>query len=223
MGRDVLGLDSGSVAEDPRRELVQVIRELYQLQLVTATGGNLSVRVAGKETCWITPTRLHKGSLRPEAMVRIDFQGRPLDAGALVPSSEWAMHVEIYKARPDVQAVIHAHAPYATILGLSGLRFLPITAEAVLLGEVAAVPFVMPGTRELALAVVRALGPRLVCLLKQHGVVVVAGSLRRAANLVEIVERTAQLIVGCYAAGREPCLLSAEEIEALRGSGKTLG
>ncbi len=197
-------------SEDPRQEMVRVISELHRLGLITATGGNVSVRIAGREECWITPSQLYKGDLRPEMMVRIDFAGNTLDEGALTPSSEWAVHTELYRARPEVEAVIHAHAPYATVLALSGLPFLPITTEAALLGKVPVVPFIMPGTKELAKAVVKAMGESPACILQNHGVVVAAGTLRRAANLVEILERTAQLIVTCYAVGRKPAVLPKE-------------
>ncbi len=208
-------------SEDPRPEMVQVIGELYRLGLITATGGNVSVRIAGREECWITPSQLYKGDLRPEMMVRIDFAGNVLNEGAPAPSSERAMHTELYRARPEVGAVIHAHAPYATVLALSGLPFLPVTTEAAFFGQVPVVPFVMPGTKELAQAVVKAMEKSPACILQNHGVVVVAGTLRRAANLVEMVERTAQLLLACYAVGRKPAVLPREvarmlgEIEVL--------
>ncbi len=208
---------------DPREEMVQAINELYQLGLITATGGNLSVRIEGREECWITPSQVYKGSLRPEMMVRIDFQGNVLDGRAFAPSSEWPMHTAIYQARPGVQAVVHAHAPYATILALARLPFLPITAEASFIKEVPVVPFIMPGTRELAEAVVKALGEKNpVCLLQNHGVVVVATSLRRACNILETVERTAQLIWSCYAVGRKPAILPKEALKALRELGEMM-
>lgn len=201
---------------DPRREMVQAIEELYRLGLITARGGNVSLRMEGRGWCWITPRGLYKGALRPEQMVRIDLEGNALDAHAPSPSSEWAVHTEIYRARPDVRAVVHAHAPCSTVLALSGLPFVPVTAEAALLGEVPTVPFHMPGTRELARAVVHALGQGLACILANHGVVVAASSLRGAVDAVETLERTAQLIVTCHALGRPPEPLPDEAVRMLR-------
>jgi len=208
--------------EDPRAEMVRAINELYQLGLITATGGNVSVRVEEREECWITPSQLYKGDLRPELMVRIDLAGNVLDEGVPAPSSEWPMHTAIYRARPEVQAVVHAHAPYATILALSGLSFLPITTEAAFFREVPVVPFIMPGTKELAEAVVKAMGRTPVCLLQNHGVVVAATSLRRACNILEVVERTAQLIWGCYAVGKKPPTLPKEVVRTLREVGEMM-
>ncbi len=208
--------------EDPRAEMVRAIQELYQLGLITATGGNVSVRVEGREECWITPSGLYKGDLRPELMVRIDLAGNVLEEGKPAPSSEWPMHTAIYRARPEVQAIVHAHAPYATILALSGLPFLPITTEAAFFREVPVVPFIMPGTKELAEAVVKAMGRNPVCLLQNHGVVVAATSLRRACNILEVVERTAQLIWGCYAVGKKPPTLPKDVVRALQEVGEMM-
>jgi autoinducer 2 (AI-2) kinase len=208
--------------EDPRVEMVRAINELYQLGLITATGGNVSVRVEGREECWITPSQLYKGDLRPELMVRIDLAGNVLEEGNPAPSSEWPMHTAIYRARPEVQAIVHAHAPYATILALSGLPFLPVTTEAAFFREVPVVPFIMPGTKELAEAVVKGMGRNPVCLLQNHGVVVAATSLRRACNILEVVERTAQLIWGCYAVGKKPPTLPKEVVRALQEVGEMM-
>ena len=210
------------IPEDPRAEMVRAINELYQLGLITATGGNVSVRVEEREECWITPSQLYKGDLRPELMVRIDLSGNVLDEGVPAPSSEWPMHTAIYRARPEVRAIVHAHAPYATILALSGLPFLPVTTEAAFFREVPVVPFIMPGTKELAEAVVKAMGRNPVCLLQNHGVVVAATSLRRACNILEVVERTAQLIWGCYAVGKKPPTLPKDVVRTLREVGEMM-
>jgi ribulose-5-phosphate 4-epimerase/fuculose-1-phosphate aldolase len=199
--------------EDPRAEMVRAINELYQLGLITATGGNVNVRVEEREECWITPSQLYKGDLRPELMVRIDLAGNVLEEGMPAPSSEWPMHTAIYRARPEVRAIVHAHAPYATILAL------PVTTEAAFFREVPVVPFIMPGTKELAEAVVKAMGRNPVCLLQNHGVVVAATSLRQACNILEVVERTAQLIWGCYAVGKKPPTLPKDVVRTLREVG----
>lgn len=208
----------GCAPQDVREEIVRVVREMYHVRLITATGGNVSARISGKEL-WITPSRLFKGDLRAEVIVRMDLDGNTLDHNAPPPSSEWLLHTEIYKARPDVQAIIHAHAPYATMLGLSGKPFLPVTADVAFLGELPRVPFVMPGTLELARATVRALGAGAAAILQNHGLVVVAGSVRQAADRVEMIERAAQLILGCYAVGEKPLTLSEDVVELLRAGG----
>jgi autoinducer 2 (AI-2) kinase len=209
-------------AGDERDELVQVIHELYTTGLITATGGNVSVRIAGRDEIWITPSALFKGDLRPELMVRLDLKGKALDEDARSPSSEWRMHCAVYQARPDVEAVLHAHAPYATTLALAGLPFLPISTEAAFLGEVPCVPFIMPGTQELAEAVALAVAKRPAVLLQNHGILVAASSLRRAADQAEVLERSSQLILGCHAVGKTPPTLPPDVAEMLREAGSMM-
>jgi sugar (pentulose or hexulose) kinase/phosphoglycerate dehydrogenase-like enzyme/ribulose-5-phosphate 4-epimerase/fuculose-1-phosphate aldolase/putative sterol carrier protein len=205
--------------DDPRPEIVAAVNELYASQLVTATGGNVSARIPGRDEIWITPSQLFKGDLRPEVLVRTDLEGRSLDAGARSPSSEWSMHCAIYRARPEVRAVVHAHAPHATILANSGLPFLPISTEAAFFADLPRLPFVMPGTRDLADAVVEALGAGWALLMVNHGLLVAARSLRRAADMTEIIDRSAEVILGCYAVGREPPVLPPDVVATLRKMG----
>lgn len=210
---------AGVAADDPRVALVQVVEELYAQQLITATGGNVSVRIPGRDEVWITPSQLFKGDLRPEVLVRIDLAGRPLDPGARAPSSERMIHCAVYAARPEAGAVIHAHAPHATTLANADLPFVPISTEAAFFGEIPRVPFLMPGTPELAHAVGEGMKDCWAVLMKNHGLVVAGRSLRRAADMVEIVERSSQLILGCHAVGREPPRLPDEALQTLRRIG----
>jgi len=202
-------------ASDVRHQLIEVVNELYAAQLITSTGGNVSVRSETPGEVWITPSQLFKGDIRAEILVRIGMDGRGLDESARSPSSEAAMHTAVLEAKPEAQAVIHCHAPNATVLVNSGLPFLPISTEAAFFSKVGRVPFVMPGTRELAEAVVEAMGDGWAVLMQNHGLLVAGRSLRRAADTAEIIEQTAEVILGCYAVGKEPSVLSDETVEML--------
>lgn len=202
-----------------RDEVTQVTEELFSAQLITATGGNISARIPGADEAWITPSQLFKGRLSADLMVRIDLDGNAVDPDAPAPSSERLLHSEIYKARPDVEAIVHAHAAYATILGMSGLPFLPVTTEAAFLADLPRVPFIMPGSRELAMEVRLALGGGTAVLMRNHGLVVAASSLRRAADTAEVIERVSQLIWGCYAVGKKPPTLPKDLLAMLREIG----
>lgn len=206
-------------AGDVRSEILVVVRELYASQLITATGGNVSARIPGTDELWITPSQSFKGELAPEMLVRIDLEGRALDEGALAPSSERLMHCAVYKARPDAQAVIHAHAPYATMLVNAGLPFLPVSTEAAFFGDIPRVPFIMPGTQELADAIQRAVSDSWVVLMQNHGLLVAGRSLRRAADMAEVVDRSAQVILGCHQVGKQPTVLPPDVIAMLRKMG----
>lgn len=202
--------------QDVREEMCQVIEELYRLGLFTATGGNLSVRdPARRDTAWITPRGAFKGALAPERMVRIDLSGAALAGEPGAPSSEAKIHAALLAARADVQAVVHCHAPKATILVNAELPFLPISTESAFLSQLARIPFVMPGTDALADALVGALGKGHGVLMQNHGVIVAARSLRRAADITQIIERTAEIIIGCYALGRKPPVLPDDVVKEL--------
>jgi len=210
-----------AVAEgDVRSEIIEVIHELYATQLITATGGNVSARSAEDQgKIWITPSRLFKGDLRPEILVPIDLDGEPLGGDFLPPSSESLMHCAVYRTRADAGAIIHAHAPYATILANAEIPFLPVSTEAAFFGDIPRVPFTMPGSRELADAVSRAIGNGWAVLLQNHGLLVAGRTLRRAADMVEIIERAAQIIVGCRALGKDPSTLPDEIVQTLQKMG----
>ena len=201
---------------DVRDEMCSVIEELYRLQLITATGGNVSARdPRDPHTAYITPGGSFKGALSRETFVRIDQEGHALDAAAGKPSSESLIHAAVLRARPDVQAVVHCHAPRATTLVNADLPFLPISTESAFLARTGRIAFIVPGTRELADALVAALADGWAVLMQNHGLLVAARSLRRAADIAQIVERTCEIILGCYAVGRPPPVLPAELVAQL--------
>lgn len=202
------------------RLLARVTGELYARGLITASGGNVSARDPDSpDLVWITPAGEFKGDLRPESMACIDLDGEPTSKEGSRPSTEWRVHCAIYRARPDVRAVAHSHPPQATRMALTGTRFLPISVEAAVLGEIPVVPFLQAGTAALAEAVASALGAGAAVLMQNHGLVVAAGSLQHAAALTETIEATAGTLVACRMMGIEPPTLSADAIREARSRG----
>lgn len=178
-------------------------RRLVERGYVVGSDGNLSAR-AGTGML-ITPSALAYDRLRPEDIVRVEGDGS-WDPAGRPPSSERAVHAAVYAARPDVQAVIHAHPVYACVLAVAGqaLPALLDEAEPVLGGAVEVAQHVASGDPALGAAAVRALGSRHAVILANHGTVTVGLDLEQAFYRLEVLERAAQVYVLARQLGYRP-------------------
>ena len=220
-GGAIIGAPAIVGVADIRQELLDTVNELYAEGVITATGGNVSVRNPDVEgQIWITPSQVFKGDLTPELMVLIDLDGKPLIPGQKAPSSEKSFHTQILTKKPEANVVIHAHAPFATILANAGIPFLPISSEAAFFGgDIARVPYMTPGSDELAEAVSDIMVDEWAVFMVNHGVVCAGRSLRKACDMIQIIDRTAEVILGCFAVGKEPPLLPQSAIDKFRAIG----
>jgi len=173
------------------RNLVDVARQMYQRGFIAASDGNVSLRI-GTKTVLVTPSGVNKGSLRPSDLVRVHLDGSVLSRNG-VPSSELAMHLAIYRSRPDAAAVVHAHPPYAT--GFASAR-IPLRTEffpeAVLsFGSIPLAPYATPSTSEVPASLMPFLDSAHAILLASHGVVTFGRSLAQAWERMQKVEQLA--------------------------------
>lgn len=187
---------------------------LHHRGYIAACDGNLSVRL-NRNQVLVTPTAMSKGEMKPTDLVIVDMAGRKLK-GRREVTSEIGMHLLIYRMRPDVNAIVHAHPRTATGFAAAGIALdQPLACEVVIgLGQIPLAPYGTPGTPELA----RTLEPLVpqydAILMANHGVVTYGSDLQSAYMKMETVEHFAQIALVTHILGRQQ-LLEPEEIEQL--------
>jgi L-fuculose-phosphate aldolase len=197
-----------------RRDICTAGRWIHARHFAPAMDGNMSVRLDASRVL-ATPTCISKGMMKPEDLVVTDMQGRTLSGGR-PPSSELAMHLLIYRVRPDVCAICHAHPPIATGFAAAGLPLdKAILSEAVSsLGCVPLAPYGTPGTTELCDAIEPLLRNYDAILLANHGVVTYGADLLTAFFRMETVEHVALVSLVTELLGKQT-VLSAGDIDKL--------
>src|ERR1700719_4053803 len=196
-----------------RQSIIEACREMNRLGINQGTSGNISLRHG--DGMLITPTSVPYDTMQPDQIVFMKLDGSP-DAGQR-PSSEWRFHRDILKARQEVNAVVHAHPPYATILAIMGREIPPVHYMIACAGgdTIRCAPYATFGTEELSQHAVAALEDRSACLLAHHWMIAVGASLSKAMWLAVEVETRARQYHGCLQIGTPP-LLSKTEIENVR-------
>ena len=211
-----------SPEEAKRADVIEIGRRLHQRSYVASNDGNISVRLDA-ERILTTPKGVSKGFMSPDMLVVTDHEGRKL-AGERDPSSELPMHLAVYRRRPDVTAVVHAHPPVATGFAVAGIPLdRAVLAEVVTtLGSIPIAEYGTPSTQELAGAVERHIAVHDGLLLANHGAITVADGLLRAYYKMETIEHFARISVVARILGRER-LLSREEVNRLQDLRGTYG
>lgn len=174
-----------------RRDIIGIAKKVYDKGFVAATDGNISMRVM-TDRIMITPSGSCLGNLNVNELVYTDFTGSVLQ-GNTKPSSELPMHIEIYKHRPDVEAIIHAHPSYSTAFTLSGQTFSePVLPEIILsLGEIPIAPYATPSSNESVLAIHDLILKHDAIILDHHGAITFGPSLEDAFYKMERLEHSA--------------------------------
>ena len=189
-----------------RREIVRVCRKLYERGLIAGQDGNVSVRV-GPDRILVTPAGFSKADVKEGDLVEVALDGTRR-RGQRSASSELAVHLVIYRARPDVGAVVHAHPPTATGFAVAG-EPLPANALPELVygvGPVALVPYETPGTEALARRFMPYLEGHDAWLMANHGAVTAGPTLLVAHQRMESLEHAARIILAARGVGQVQAL-----------------
>jgi len=199
-----------------KKQICEIGQRIYNKGMVAANDGNISVKISENEFL-CTPTGVSKGFMTPEFICKVDRNGKVIQANkGFKPSSEIKMHMRVYKERPDVQSVVHAHPLYATSFAIAGIPLTePIMPEAVIaLGCVPIAEYGTPSTEEIPDAVSKYLQHYDAVLLENHGALSFSDSLINAYYKMESLEFYAQLLYQSRVLGG-PKRLSEAQVQRL--------
>jgi L-fuculose-phosphate aldolase len=201
-----------------RQEMVRVGRLMWERGYVAATDGNLSARL-GTSRLLVTASGLSKGFLSVDDLVITDLDGEPVSSYRgrdQRASSEVLLHLEVYRQRPDVAAVVHAHPPLATAFSIAGVSLARcvIPEVVVSLGGIPTAEYATPGTIEVPASIGPAIRDYDAVILAHHGSLTIGGSLWEAYMRLERVEQAAQITLAAQQLGRVR-ILSADDVERL--------
>lgn len=182
-----------------RQEIVQVCRLMYDKGYIAASDGNVSVKL-DQNRLLITPSGLHKGFLQPEQILVINMDGQPVGPKTAVirhlkPTSECPMHLEAYRQRSDIQAVVHAHPPITIALSIAGIPLADCLLPEVIvfLGIIPTTAYATPSSKENVRAIRDFIGNHDGLVLKRHGSLTVGKSAMQAFMRLETLEQQARI------------------------------
>lgn len=180
-----------------RAKIVECSKRMYDEHLVSATSGNVSMRIPGRDGMFaITPSSESYSTMTADRIVIMTVDGEIIqvpDDGK--PSSEWRLHAEIYRAKPEVGAIVHTHSPYATAFAVirEPIPLILIEMQPWLGGAIPLAEYAPTGSLQLGLNAARDLGDLGGCLLANHGVVAVAPDLDLAYTRATYIEDAAKI------------------------------
>lgn len=179
-----------------RQKIVKMGREILESKLTIGTWGNISCKVPGEDSFIITPSGISYDMLESEDIVVLNWDGE-IVKGTCKPSIELPLHLAVYNARDDVQAIVHTHSSYATVMAAARKEIPGAVEDLVQIvgGNVRVSQYALPGTEQLGFSVVKALEGRNAVLLANHGVLGVGKDLEEALKVCQVVEKAAQVTI----------------------------
>ncbi|MCR4787126.1 MAG: class II aldolase/adducin family protein [Lachnospiraceae bacterium] len=205
------------------KAIIDIGKRMYQRGMVAANDGNISVRIAKKEIL-ATPSGVSKGFMKKKMLIVTDLDGNVI-RGEGRPSSELKMHLRAYKEDPSIMSVCHAHPPFGTAAGISGIKLdAPILAEAVIsLGDVPVLPYLELGSDAIPEAMAPYYKTHNAVILANHGVTTWGKDPYDAYYRMESVEYYARMMIITGSIAGAQNLLSKDEIDALVGMREKFG
>ena len=179
-----------------KKEIVEIGRRIWTRGYVASNDGNITARL-NNNAFLTTPTGVSKGFMTTGMIIKCDKTGAPVSARkGFRPSSEIKMHLEVYKERPDVRAVVHAHPPFATSFAVAGIPLNKcVLPEAILvIGSVPIAPYGLPSTMEIPERIRPFLQTSDAILLANHGALTMGSSILDAYHKMETLEHTASIV-----------------------------
>lgn len=195
-----------------KKLIVEIGSRIWTRGYVAANDGNISVRI-GENEVLTTPTGVSKGFMTPEMIVKIDMQGIVLSGRSdYKPSSEVKMHLEVYKERPDIKAVVHAHPPYCTGFAVAGipLNKCVLPEAIIMIGSVPIAEYGTPSTAEIPEKIRPYIKTSDAILLQNHGALTLGSDLINAYFKMETLEHTAHIVWNAIQLGNVNILPESE-------------
>jgi L-fuculose-phosphate aldolase len=209
---------------EERKAVARIMRRLYKQGLTTSSGGNVSMK-DDEGNIFITASQTDKSCLKWKEIIVFDKAGKNLTP-ELKPSMESGMHIEIYKARSEIRAIVHSHPIYASTFAVSGFKpESSLTGEArYVLGKIAMTGYKLMGTENLAKEVASALNDSDCAIMKNHGAICIGKTLYEAFDRMEVLEFTCKLNFNTILLKNKCCLSESDlnEIDRLKKSMLTL-
>lgn len=194
--------------------ILDACQEIMDLKLISGTWGNVSAKLENGNIL-ITPSGIPYDKIKEEDLVLCDKTGGVIE-GKLLPSSELKMHVELYKNRKDIKAIVHTHSLYASISS-SIFSEIPILSEDVAMvigGKIKVTQYKLPGTQELAVEVSSKMGDVNAVVIANHGQAAVGPTMEDALLSAQMCEKASQMYVIAFQCGNVSAL-SDEDVEML--------
>jgi L-fuculose-phosphate aldolase len=206
--------------ESEKKLVLEAAQQMVQKGLVVGNAGNVSMRLmeaSSRELVAITPSGRYYDSLSSNDIVIVDFEGKLVE-GKLKPSVETMLHIQIYKKRKKVNAIVHSHPIFSSVAAVAGLEIPAILDDQVacLGGEIKVAEYASSGSQKMVRNVVSALGSRNAVIMANHGALSVGIDMRDALTNCEMLEKTAKIFIYAFGLGKINFLPKYQEYNDIR-------